>query len=241
MTQAQFAKSQAAVPAMVQALLRSDKALKPWISKIGPLAVPKRQRFELVDALARSILYQQLHGKAAETIIKRLEALAQESSFTAGTLARLSEAQYRSVGVSANKAKALASLAAFALAGNLPGPRQMTSLSNDALIARLSEIRGIGAWTVQMLLLFRLGRSDVWPSDDFGVRKGVQVAHELAELPSAKRVKEMAETLWKPNYSLAALYFWRIADLHKVATERVEVLNNESTKRRSKTKAVPTP
>lgn len=215
MTQAQYAKAQAAVPEMVQALIRSDKALKPWIAQIGHLAVPKRQKFELVDALARSILYQQLHGKAADTIIKRLEALAMESCFSAGTLARLSEAEYRSVGVSANKAKALASLAAFALAGHLPGPRQLASMGNEELIERLSEIRGIGPWTVQMLLLFRLGRTDVWPIDDFGVRKGVQIAHSMAEMPSAKVVKEMAERLWKPNYSLAALYFWRVADLQK--------------------------
>lgn len=220
MTQARYAKAHVAVPAMVQALVQSDKALKPWIAKIGHLAVPKRQRFELVDALARSILYQQLHGKAAETIIKRLEALAQEASFTAGTLARLSEAEYRSVGVSSNKAKALASLANFALSGHLPGPRQIANMSNDALVERLSEIRGIGAWTVQMLLLFRLGREDVWPVDDFGVRKGVQIAHAMVEMPSAKALKQMAEQLWKPNYSLAALYFWRIADLDK---DRVEL------------------
>jgi DNA-3-methyladenine glycosylase II len=216
MTQAQYALPNQALPEAVAALAQSDKRLKPWIAKIGALAVPKRQSFELVDALARSILFQQLHGKAAETIVKRLEALASESVFSAGTLARLSEAEYRSVGVSANKAKALHSLADSAFSGRLPGPRQLQKLDNAALIEAISSVRGVGAWTVQMLLLFRLGRTDVWPVDDFGVRKGVQIAHKLAEMPTPKELQLMAQKHWHPHYSLAALYFWRIADLSKL-------------------------
>ena len=217
MTQAKYASIDQIVPDSVQALLQSDKKLKPWIEKIGALALPKRQSFELVDALARSILFQQLHGKAAETIVRRLEALAGEAVFSAGTLARLSAAEYRGVGVSGNKAKALHSLADVAFSGGLPGPRQLSKLDNTALIKMLTPIRGVGAWTVQMLLIFRMGRSDVWPADDFGVRKGVQIAHKMAQMPTPKEMLALAEKLWTPHLSLAALYFWRIADLSKVS------------------------
>ena len=216
MTQAKYASIDQVVPDSVQALVQSDKKLKPWIEKIGALALPKRQPFELVDALARSILFQQLHGKAAETIVRRLEALAGETVFSAGALARLSAAEYRGVGVSGNKAKALHSLADVAFSGGLPGPRQLAKLDNSELIKMLTPIRGIGAWTVQMLLIFRMGRSDVWPIDDFGVRKGVQIAHKMAEMPTPKALAALSEKLWAPHLSLAALYFWRIADLSKV-------------------------
>lgn len=216
MTQAKYASIDQVVPDSVQALLQSDKKLKPWIEKIGALALPKRQPFELVDALARSILFQQLHGKAAETIVRRLEALAGETVFSAGALARLSAAEYRGVGVSGNKAKALHSLADVAFSGGLPGPRQLTKLDNSELIKMLTPIRGIGAWTVQMLLIFRMGRHDVWPVDDFGVRKGVQIAHKMTEMPTPKALAALSEKLWAPHLSLAALYFWRIADLNKL-------------------------
>ncbi len=217
MTQAKYASIDQVVPDSVQALVQSDKKLKPWIEKIGALALPKRQPFALVDALARSILFQQLHGKAAETIVRRLEALAGETVFSAGTLARLSAAEYRGVGVSGNKAKALHSLADVAFSGGLPGPRQLAKLDNSELIKILTPIRGIGAWTVQMLLIFRMGRGDVWPVDDFGVRKGVQIAHKMTEMPTHKDLVALAAKLWAPHLSLAALYFWRIADLSKAA------------------------
>ncbi len=216
MTQAKYASIDQVVPDSVQALVHSDKKLRPWIEKIGALALPKRQPFELVDALARSILFQQLHGKAAETIVRRLEALAGETVFSAGALARLSAAEYRGVGVSGNKAKALHSLADVAFSGGLPGPRQLAKLDNSELIKILTPIRGIGAWTVQMLLIFRMGRADVWPVDDFGVRKGVQIAHKMAEMPTPKALAALSEKLWAPHLSLAALYFWRIADLSKL-------------------------
>ncbi len=215
MTQAKYASIDEVVPDAVHALVQSDKKLKPWIEKIGALALPKRQPFELVDALARSILFQQLHGKAAETIVRRLEALAGETVFSAGALARLSAAEYRGVGVSGNKAKALHSLADVAFSGGLPGPRQLIKFDNSELIKMLTPIHGIGAWTVQMLLIFRMGRGDVWPVDDFGVRKGVQIAHKMAEMPTPKELAALSEKLWAPHFSLAALYFWRIADLSK--------------------------
>jgi DNA-3-methyladenine glycosylase II len=215
MTQARYAKTKLASADALQRLAASDKKLKPWMDKIGVLALPKRQSFELVDSLARSILYQQLSGKAAATIVGRLEALVGSDQLRADKLITLSDDEFRSVGVSGNKAKALRSLAEHAMGEMLPSYAELCKQSNDDLIDRISAVRGIGAWTVQMMLIFRLGRSDVWPVDDFGVRKGVQIAHNLKEMPSPKQLSELAKKHWTPDLSLAALYFWRIADAAK--------------------------
>jgi DNA-3-methyladenine glycosylase II len=215
MTQAQYAKTKTAQSADVKALVRSDPHLKPFVKLIGELSVPEPQKFDLLDALARSILYQQLNGKAAETIVQRLLFRLASKKFTGEALANLSVEEFRGVGVSGNKAKALLSLAEAKLAGQLPTAKQIAKMSNAELIDALVPLRGIGAWTVQMLLIFRLGRKDVWPVDDFGVRKGVQIAHALDAMPSAKDLKKLAETYWINQQTLAALYFWRVADLNK--------------------------
>ncbi len=215
MTQARYAKSKTAPADMLQRLAASDKKLASWMSSIGALALPQRQSFRLVDSLARSILYQQLSGKAAETIIARLETLGGSKELSAEKLITLSDDEFRSVGVSGNKAKALRSLAEHAMDGRLPNDDELCKQSNDELIASIGAVRGIGAWTVQMMLIFRLGRPDVWPVDDFGVRKGVQIAHKLKDMPTPKQLIELAKKHWTPDLSLAALYFWRIADTAK--------------------------
>jgi DNA-3-methyladenine glycosylase II len=217
MTQAKRAEFRPEQQHDIDALAKQDKKLGRWISKIGPIALPKKQRFSMVDALARSILYQQLNGKAAETIIERLSQLAGEKTFSAGTLARLSDAEFRSAGVSGNKTKALKSLAEHALGGLLPDVKALGKMRNDDIIAALTPVRGIGRWTVEMLLIFRLGRSDVLPVDDFGVRRGIQIAHGLAEMPAPKSLHALGEKKWAPHLTLASLYFWRIADLSKNA------------------------
>jgi DNA-3-methyladenine glycosylase II len=226
MTQAKLAKVLPSQDVDVKALLRSDPHLKPFVKQIGVIEVPQPQKFALVDALSRSILYQQLHGKAAETIVQRLLSKLEtvvlpkqnkiaSKQFVAERLATLSVEEFRAVGVSGNKALALLSLAAADLAGQLPSAQQIPRLSNQALIDALVPLRGIGVWTVQMLLIFRLGRKEVWPVDDFGVRKGVQIAHGLEAMPSAKELRVMSEQYWTGQLTLAALYFWRIADLYK--------------------------
>jgi DNA-3-methyladenine glycosylase II len=215
MTQAQYANTKASPSGAIKALVRSDPHLKPFVKQIGELAVPKPQKFDLVDALARSILYQQLNGKAAETIVQRLLLRLGVKKFTGAALANISVEDFRTAGVSGNKAKALLSLAEADIAGQLPKTRQIAKMTNAALIDALVPLRGIGAWTVQMLLIFRLGREDVLPVDDFGVRKGVQIAHGLQAMPSAKDLTRLSESYWTNQQTLAALYFWRIADLHK--------------------------
>jgi DNA-3-methyladenine glycosylase II len=217
MTQAKLAKVLPSQDLDVKVLLRSDPHLKPFVKQIGIVEVPQVQKFTLVDALSRSILYQQLNGKAAETIVQRLLDKLASKQLAAEKLATLSVEELRSVGVSGNKALALLSLAAADLAGQLPSARQIPKLSNQELIDALVPLRGIGVWTVQMLLIFRLGRKDVWPVDDFGVRKGVQIAHGMEAMPSAKDLRAMSESYWQGQFTLAALYFWRIADLYKLS------------------------
>lgn len=194
-------------------LLACDKALAKWMRRIGPLpAEPRwRQRFDPADALARAILYQQLSGKAAATIVGRVEAAIGSNRLHADTLDRIDDAALRTCGVSGNKALALRDLARREAAGELPDLRAMSHMSEAAIIDALVPIRGIGRWTVEMMLMFRLGRPDVLPVDDLGVRKGAQIVDGLLALPSTKTLNERGK-IWRPYRTYASLYLWRVAD-----------------------------
>ncbi|MGN6514185.1 MAG: DNA-3-methyladenine glycosylase family protein [Lysobacteraceae bacterium] len=195
-------------------LARRDRKLAKWMDKVGPIAPDPRWRkpFDPVDALARAILYQQLSGKAAATIVGRVEAAIGSDRFHCDTLARIDDAGLRACGVSGNKTLALRDLAAREAGGEIPTLRQMAGLDNDAIIAALVPIRGIGRWTVEMMLMFRLGRPDVLPVDDLGIRKGAQLVDRLAEMPTPKALLARGER-WGPYRTYASLYLWRIADL----------------------------
>ncbi|HZH43603.1 MAG TPA: DNA-3-methyladenine glycosylase [Lysobacter sp.] len=195
-------------------LSRRDRRLARWMQRIGPIAADPRWRkpFDPVDALARAILYQQLSGKAAATIVARVEAAIGSDRFHCHTLARCDDAALRACGVSGNKVLALRDLAAREARGEIPTLRQMATLDEDAIIAALTPIRGIGRWTVEMMLIFRLGRPDVLPVDDLGIRKGAQQVDRLEMPPAPKALAERGER-WGPYRSYASLYLWRIADL----------------------------
>ena len=192
---------------------RRDRKLGAWMKKIGPIAPDPRWRkpFDPVDALARAILYQQLSGKAAATIVSRVEAAIGSDRFHCDTLARCDDATIRACGVSGNKLLALRDLAARESRGEIPDLRRMATMDNDALIAALVPVRGIGRWTVEMMLMFRLGRPDVLPVDDLGIRKGAQRVDRLDEMPKPKDLLERGEC-WGPYRTYASLYLWRIAD-----------------------------
>jgi DNA-3-methyladenine glycosylase II len=196
-----------------QALASSDPALSAWMERLGPMAAEPRwrRRFEPVDALARAILYQQLSGKAAATIVARLERVAGSTRLDAVTLSAIDDLALRGCGVSGNKLLALRDLAHRHQAGELPSPRQMSRMDDEQIIAALSAVRGIGRWTAEMLLIFRLGRPDVLPLDDLGIRKGMQRVDALAALPNARETANRGER-WRPHRTLASLYLWRIAD-----------------------------
>ncbi len=199
-------------------LLKCDRKLARWMRKIGPLAPDPRWRksFDPVDALARAILYQQLSGKAAATIVGRVEAAIDSTRFHCDTLGRIDDLALRACGVSGNKMLALRDLAAREARGEIPDLRRMSTMDNDAIIAALVPVRGIGRWTVEMMLMFRLGRPDVLPVDDLGIRKGAQAVDGLEAMPTPKELAASGER-WGPYRTYASLYLWKIADLDSPA------------------------
>ena len=194
-------------------LAKRDRKLAKWMDRIGPIDADPRWRkpFDPVDALARAILYQQLSGKAAATIVGRVETAIASDRFHCDTLARIDDAALRVCGVSGNKTLALRDLALREERGEIPTLKQMAMMDEDAIIAALVPIRGIGRWTVEMMLMFRLGRPDVLPVDDLGVRKGAQVVDKLDAMLAPKALLERGEK-WGPYRTYASLYLWRIAD-----------------------------
>jgi 3-methyladenine DNA glycosylase/8-oxoguanine DNA glycosylase len=164
------------------------------------------------DALAESIAYQQLTGKAAATIFGRVRALYPKRKWLdpKQLLATPDEA-LRAAGLSRAKTAALKDLAAKTIDGTVPSGRALVRMTDDEIITRLTTVRGIGRWTVEMLLLFDLGRPDVWPVDDYGVRKGFAKTFRRRELPTPKQLMKLGEK-WRPYRSVAAWYFWRALD-----------------------------
>jgi DNA-3-methyladenine glycosylase II len=204
-----------------QALLKADPAFAAWFRKIGVIdySAGWKKPFDVADALARAILYQQLSGKAAATIVGRVETAMTEPRFHHRNLARLSDAQLRACGVSGNKTLALRDLARREKAGEIPQTRQLQYLDNDAIITALVATRGIGRWTVEMMLMFRLGRPDVLPIDDLGIRQGAMLLDAQTIMPMPKVLSARGE-VWAPFRTLASFYLWRIADLNKAPVKR---------------------
>ncbi|WP_226469844.1 DNA-3-methyladenine glycosylase family protein [Luteimonas panaciterrae] len=201
-------------------LTKRDRKLGTWMKRIGAIEPDPRWRksFDPVDALARAILYQQLSGKAASTIVGRVEAAIGSNRFHCDTLGRIDDAGLRACGVSGNKTLALRDLALRESRGEIPDLRRMSTMHHDDIVAALIPVRGIGRWTVEMMLMFRLGRPDLLPVDDLGVRKGAQVVDKLDEMPTPKELVERGER-WGPYRTYASLYLWRIADFGSQAKE----------------------
>ena len=175
------------------------------IEQMGPVSWRPRSA-DAFGALVRSIHYQQLAGKAATAIHGRFVALFPDSVTPEGVLA-LSEAELRGVGLSAAKAASIRDLATKVAEGTVP-LGAINRLSDDEIVSRLSVVRGIGRWTAEMFLIFQLRRPDVWPADDFGVRKGFARIYGRPELPSPRALMEEGER-FRPYRTAAALYCWR--------------------------------
>lgn len=204
-----------------RALLASDAAFRPWLKRIGNLdyAAQWAKPFEVTDALARAILYQQLSGKAAATIVGRVERAMDCSRFQHRSIGKLTDAQFRACGVSGNKTLALRDLARREANGEIPQSRQLQYMDNQQIIDAIVPTRGIGRWTVEMLLMFRLGRPDVLPIDDLGIRKGVQLLDGLDAMPAPKALLERGGK-WSPYQTMAGFYLWRIADFRTEPVKR---------------------
>ena|SRR2546423_3195034 len=167
------------------------------------------------DALAESIAYQQLSGKAAATIWKRVRALYSRKKYLDPKLVLATpDEKLRAAGLSRSKVAALKDLAAKTLDGTVPSARALAKMSDDEIIERLITVRGIGRWTAEMLLLFDLARPDVWPVHDYGVRKGFAKIFGKRKLPTPKQLLKLGEK-WRPYRSVAAWYFWRALDAPK--------------------------
>ncbi len=196
----------------VRHLAKSDATLARLMKQVGPLQLAPEKMQSSFEALVRSIVYQQLTGKAAATILARVRALY-DSPRVLDPAAVLATpiAQLRGAGLSAAKAAALLDLAAKTLDGTVPTMARLRKLSDEDIVQRLIAVRGIGRWSVEMLLIFRLGRPDVLPVNDYGVRKGFAKLYEHAELPTPKSLEKFGER-WRPYRTVAAWYLWRALD-----------------------------
>ena len=169
-------------------------------------------------ALARAIAHQQLNGTAAESIFGRFVALYDatgvEALLEAELVLNTADDKLRAVGLSYAKIASIKDLARKTLDGVVPPYEILHTLADDEIVARLTQVRGIGRWTVEMLLMFRLGRPDILPIDDFGVRNGFRLAYGLRGMPTPRALAEFGAR-WAPYRSVAAWYLWRAVDLHK--------------------------
>ena len=186
--------------------------MRRLIRHIGPCRLMPRVRRSPVESLVRAIAYQQLHEKAAESILRRFVALCPTRRFPQpDDLLTMKEQAIRSAGFSRAKIAALRDLAAKTLEGTVPTGAIVRILDDEAIIERLIAVRGVGRWTVEMLLIFQLGRPDVLPIDDFGVRNGFRIAYNRRSMPKPNDVLRYGER-WRPYRIAAAWYLWRAAD-----------------------------
>ncbi len=202
-------------------LQEADPVLGWLIERAGPFTLRLKSQHSPFEALLESIIYQQLHGKAAAAILKRLLTYFGELHPAPEHLLAAPEEQMRGCGLSASKLLALRDLATKTLDGTVPTLQQIRRMQDAEIVERLTKVRGIGSWTVEMLLIFRLGRPDVLPVTDYGVRKGFALT--FGRLPKRKpfdasMLAKPADMLrrgerWRPWRSVASWYLWRACDL----------------------------
>ena len=188
--------------------------MRRLIKAHGPcrLRLQKRSPYE---ALISAVAHQQLHANAAEAILRRLKALFPQTRFPRpDQVMEATDEDLHGCGFSSSKMLAIRDIATKTLSGQIPKRAAALKLGDEELIERLVAVRGVGRWTVEMLLIFTLGRPDVFPSDDYGVRNGWRVAKNLDEMPKTKEFRAMAER-WQPHRTVAAWYLWRAADAAK--------------------------
>jgi DNA-3-methyladenine glycosylase II len=196
-----------AMEAAILHLRTSDPVLAKIIERVGPCRLANRE--PTFETLARSITFQQLHGKAAATIFDRVRK-AVGRRFTAAAFLKLTPEQLRACGLSRQKIASLTDLAEHVACRRI-NFRKLHALDDEEVIALLSEVRGVGVWTAQMFLLFALERPNVMPLEDLGIRNAVRKAYGLAEMPKSTELAKIAEK-WHPHCSVASWYLWRSLD-----------------------------
>ena len=207
-------------PSAHKHLSKNDPVMKRLIREHGKCALMPEKRRPPFQALVLAVAHQQLNGTAANTILSRFKKLFPGRKFPRPEdLAKVTDAQIRACGFSFAKIKAIRDIAEKTLSGVVPTPRQIVKLPDHEIIARLTEVRGVGRWTVEMLLIFQLGRTDVLPVDDFGVRNGFRIAYKKREMPKPKALLKFGER-WRPHGTTAAWYLWRAADSTKAKNKK---------------------
>jgi DNA-3-methyladenine glycosylase II len=202
-TPAEYARAQ-------RLLLRRDPVIGALIKQHGPCRIAEALRADHFAALVRAIIFQQLSTKAASTIHARLMALMPDGEVSAVALGALTEEQFRAVGVSRQKAMYLRDLCEK-IAGGDVNLERVDALDDESVVAALTRVKGVGRWTAEMFLMFRLHRPDVLPVSDLGILTAVQKAYRLRSRPTADRLRKLADA-WKPYRSIACWYLWRSLD-----------------------------
>lgn len=189
----------------------TDPVLADLTAEVGRFKLEFRTELTQFDALLRSIVYQQLSGRAAASILNRVLGLYKDSFPTPDELLETPEEKLRSCGLSQAKTRAVKDLAEKTSLGVLPTPVEIAEMSSNEIIKAFTTVRGIGPWTVEMLLIFNLGHPDILPATDLGVRRGFSVAYQSSVLPEPDELLKHGEC-WKPYRSVASWYLWQAAD-----------------------------
>jgi len=198
----------------LQHLSKIDKILGRLIRQVGPCRLKPKRRSPF-EALVRAVVYQQLNGTAAATILGRVKGLYPGRRFPRPEdLLNTSDEKLRAAGLSRAKTAAIKDIAAKSQIGLVPSSSAIARMSEQQIVDCLMEVRGVGPWTVEMLLIFTLGRPDILPVTDYGVRKGFALTYGWKELPHPKELLEFGER-WRPHRTTAAWYFWRALELPK--------------------------
>src|SRR5215210_4819956 len=198
--------------AAVKHLAKADPVLAKLMKRAGPFALKTRHMHNPFEALARNIVFQLLHGSAAEAIHRRFVELLGGGRLRPQAVLEAPEESLRGVGLSGAKTAARKDLAAKTLDGTVPTLARLKRMDDEEIVERLTQVRGIGRWTVEMLLMFRLGRPDVLPVGDFAVRKGFSMVYGRKELPKPQELLHYGER-WRPFRSVASWYMWRVHEL----------------------------
>jgi DNA-3-methyladenine glycosylase II len=206
--------------AAIKHLAAVDPVMARLILEIGACELRPESWRSPFQSLVQAVAHQQLNGTAANTILTRFKRLFPRRRFPKpADLANVTDEQIRACGFSFAKIRAIRDIAEKALDGTIPSSRQIEKLTDEEIIERLTAARGVGRWTVEMLLIFQLGRENILPVDDFGVRNGFRHAYQKRQLPKPKALLKFGER-WRPHATTAAWYLWRAADSSKAIAKK---------------------
>lgn len=197
----------------VKLLAKRDKIMGRIIERVGPITLKPQKKQTPFAALVEAVVYQQLTGKAAATILGRLKALYPLVKFPCPENFLVTPDEIlRGAGLSRAKVAALKDLSAKTLEGVVPTSHAIAKMEDEEIITRLTAIRGVGQWTVEMLLIFKLGREDILPCNDYALRKGFALAYRKKDLPTPRELADFGMR-WRPYRTTASWYLWRVLDL----------------------------